>query len=149
MVLKELESNPEMHGKDWSKFLPSSKGASNPQKKERDLAKKKSKAEKKKKKQEAEKRDFEENLERMLPPKSKIDLQIESGEYFMNSNAKDRMKNHKKLQKQKAKMVENAKLKQKRYEAPEEAKRKKLDASKNAKNSEVPTAADLKSKMDP
>lgn len=103
MIKRELAQKPELANEDWSRFLP--------QFKKRNVARKKPKARKEKK------------VYTPFPPQqqpSKIDMQIESGEYFLgNREKKARLLNEKKeeqLAKQEIKELERAKD----YVAPEE-----------------------------
>ncbi|CAI5756868.1 unnamed protein product [Candida verbasci] len=103
MIKQELMKNPDLKEEDWSRFLPSFK--------KRNVARKNKKPIKEKK------------VYTPFPPQQqprKIDLQIESGEYFMGKKEKEL----KKLQNKREKQEENSELKRKEREkdlvAPEE-----------------------------
>lgn len=105
MIKQELQKNPELAHEDWSRFLPSFK--------KRNVARKKVS-----KKNKAEKKVYT-----PFPPAQqprKVDLQIESGEYFLGKREKEL----KKLQEKRAQQEENSELKRqeraKDYVAPEE-----------------------------
>lgn len=123
MIKQELSKKPELANEDWSRFLPSFK--------KRNVQRKKvSKKEKK--------------VYTPFPPQQqprKIDLQIESGEYFLNKA----QKKQKQLDEKKEKQLETVELKQqekqKDFEAPKEEeyenklKRKHEKDSKKSKKS--------------
>lgn len=88
MIKRELAKDPQLKDEDWDRFLPKFKRK--PQKK------KKRKVEEKKKK--------EYTPFPPLPQPSKVDLQLESGEYFMS----EENRRQKKVSKQMAEREENA-----------------------------------------
>jgi ribosomal RNA assembly protein len=61
------------------------------------------------------------------PPqeKSKVDLQIESGEYFLGKQAKERAAKEDRLEKQKEKKKEKLKEREQEFVAPKEDKKKR------------------------
>lgn len=144
MVLKELENNPEMQGKDWSQFLPKVTKTLPPQ---NSLVSKQQKKRAKKAKS-FHNKDKLLDLDAVMPQKSKIDLQIETGEYFMDNKEKDKKKMHSKKHKQaevsKAKKID----KESKYQAPEDVtKPKKKKSKKSAETTTTITADELKNKM--
>ncbi|KAI5969967.1 KRR1 [Candida margitis] len=110
MIKQELQKNPELAHEDWSRFLPSFK--------KRNVARKKVSKNKQGKGGAAEKKVYT-----PFPPAQqprKVDLQIESGEYFLGKREKEL----KKIQEKRAQQEENSELKRqeraKDYVAPEE-----------------------------
>mmetsp|Transcript_1458 Transcript_1458/g.4978 ORF Transcript_1458/g.4978 Transcript_1458/m.4978 type:complete len:190 (-) Transcript_1458:1372-1941(-) len=82
MVLRELENNPKMQNETWSAYLPEFKKKNH--KKGKKIIKKK--------------RNLQDELSHVFPEateKSKVDLQIESGEYFMDDKEKRQYRNAK------------------------------------------------------
>lgn len=105
MIKQELSKNPDLANEDWSRFLPSFK--------KRNVARKKA----------SKKKTTEKKVYTPFPPAQqprKIDLQIESGEYFMNKKEKEM----KKLKEKRSKQEEASEIKRqeraKEYVAPEE-----------------------------
>ncbi|CUM46233.1 uncharacterized protein AC631_00047 [Debaryomyces fabryi] len=105
MIKQELAKNPELAHEDWSRFLPMFR--------KRNVARKKSKKTDKK----------EKKVYTPFPPAQlprKVDLQIESGEYFLGKKEKEM----KKLQEKRDKQEEASEVKKqerlKDFEAPEE-----------------------------
>ena len=109
MIKRELAQKPELAEEDWSRFLP--------QFKKRNVARKKpkkSKADDEKKKK----------AYTPFPPSQqprKVDLQIESGEYFLSKTEKERRKQEEKKEKREAAKVEKDKERAKDFVAPKEA----------------------------
>jgi ribosomal RNA assembly protein len=106
MIKRELQKDPELAGESWDRFLPHFK--------KRNLSKRRvplKVADKSKK------------VYTPFPPpqeKSKVDLQIESGEYFLGKQAKERAAREERLNKQKEKKVEKVKEREKDFVAPKE-----------------------------
>lgn len=110
MIKKELSKRPELATENWSRFLP--------QFKKKSVARKKPKQVK-----DAEAKGKKEKVYTPFPPQQlprKVDLQIESGEYFLSKKEKK----VKELQEKKKKQDEMKEVKQqeraKDYVAPEE-----------------------------
>lgn len=104
MIKRELAQKPELADEDWSRFLP--------QFKKRNVARKKPKKVKEKK------------AYTPFPPAQqprKIDLEIESGEYFMRKADKERRKLEEKKEKRDAAKIEKDKERAKDFVAPKEA----------------------------
>lgn len=103
MIKRELAKKPEMANEDWSRFLP--------QFKKRNVARR------------APHKVREKKNYTPFPPAPqprKIDLQIESGEYFLSQKAKDEKKQEKKREERKKKKEEKAKERAKDFVAPKE-----------------------------
>lgn len=106
MIKRELAKDPELKNESWDRFLPHFK------------------------KKTLSKRhvphritDKTTKVYTPFPPpqeKSKIDLQIESGEYFLAKHAKDRAKEQEKREKQKEKKEEKERARAEAFVAPEE-----------------------------
>jgi ribosomal RNA assembly protein len=111
MIKRELQKDPELAGESWDRFLPHFK--------KRNLSKRRvpfKVADKSKK------------VYTPFPPpqeKSKVDLQIESGEYFLGKQAKERAAKEERLEKQREKKAEKLKEREKEFEAPKEDGEKK------------------------
>lgn len=111
MIKRELQKDPELAGESWERFLPHFK--------KRNLSKRRvpHKITDKSKK----------TYTPFPPPqeKSKVDLQIESGEYFLGKQAKERAAQEDRMEKQKEKKREKLKERAKEFEAPKEDGEKK------------------------
>ncbi|EDK39206.1 hypothetical protein PGUG_03304 [Meyerozyma guilliermondii ATCC 6260] len=118
MIKQELSKKPELANEDWSRFLPMFK--------KRNVARKKKAAPDKKK------------VYTPFPPAQtprKVDLQIESGEYFLGKREKKQNDLQKKRDKQEEVSEQKNKEKLRGYEAPEEQlhENKLLKKSKKSK----------------
>jgi len=113
MIKRELAKDPELAGESWDRFLPHFK--------KRNLQKRRvphNVTDKSKK------------VYTPFPPpqeKSKIDLQIESGEYFLGKQAKERALREERLEKQKEKKIEKKKEREQEFEAPKETSDKSME----------------------
>ena len=116
MIKRELAKDPELVNENWDRFLPHFK--------RRTLSKRRKPfkvADKSKK------------VYTPFPPpheKSKVDLQIESGEYFLGKHAKERAKKEDRLEKQKEKREEKQRKREQAFvppkeDAPEKKKKKR------------------------
>lgn len=111
MIKRELAKDPELAGESWDRFLPHFK--------KRNLSKRRVPM---------KVTDKSKKVRTPFPPpqeKSKVDLQIESGEYFLNKSAKERAVQEDRLERQKEKKVEKLAKREKEFEAPEEDGEKK------------------------
>lgn len=111
MIKRELQKDPELAGESWDRFLPHFK--------KRNLSKRRvpfKVADKSKK-----------TYTPFPPPqeKSKVDLQIESGEYFLGKQARERAVKEERLEKQREKKAEKLKEREKEFKAPTEDGEKK------------------------
>lgn len=106
MIKRELAKDPELANENWERFLPHFK--------RRTLSKRKKpfKATDKSKKP----------YTPFPPPqeRSKIDLQIESGEFFLGKHAKERAKKEERLERQKEKRDEKQKQRDQAFVPPQE-----------------------------
>jgi ribosomal RNA assembly protein len=117
MIKKELAKDPELVNESWDRFLPNFK--------KRSLSKRRvphNVTDKSKK-----------TYTPFPPPqeKSKVDLQIESGEYFLGKQAKERKVREDREAKMKEKMEEKRKERLAEYVAPEEDGEKKKKKRKH------------------
>lgn len=126
MIKRELMKDPELANENWERFLPHFK--------KRTLSKRK----KPFKVTDKSKKPYT-----PFPPpqeKSKIDLQIESGEYFLGKQAKERVVKEKREEKQREKQAEKKAARQKEFLPPQEkgmAKKEKKRKRKEEDGSEV------------
>lgn len=121
MIKRELAKDPELKDQNWERFLP--------QFKKRNLSKRR---------KPFNITDKSKKVYTPFPPpqeKSKIDLQIESGEYFLSKSAKERSVKEQREAQMVAKMEEKKRKRQADYEAPTENGDTKKK-SKKAKRSE-------------
>lgn len=108
MIKRELAKDPELAEENWDRFLPKFKKRNVKQKK---LKKKEKKP-----------------YTPFPPPQqpSKIDLQLESGEYFLSDQRKAAKKWHEKQEKQAEKTTENKRKREDAFIAPKELKKSEL-----------------------
>lgn len=122
MIRRELERKPELANEDWSKYLPQFKKNVKPKRKQ--VKKKVSAVQKKEKKPYTP---FPNPIE-----KSKVDLQLESGEYFLNEAQKKDKQMREIREKQRVKVQEREKERAQKFIAPEDreaAKKQKNDTT--------------------
>ena len=114
MIKRELAKDPELANENWERFLPHFK--------KRNLNKRR---------KPFKVTDKSKKVYTPFPPpqeKSKIDLQIESGEYFLNKQAKERQKREDREEKVREKTAERKRKREEAFEVPKEdgaAKKKK------------------------
>ena len=111
MIKRELQKDPELAGESWDRFLPHFK--------KRNLSKRRVPH---------KITDKSKRIYTPFPPpqeKSKIDLQIDSGEYFLGKQARLRAAEEDRLEKQKERKREKLKERAKEFEAPKEGSEKK------------------------
>ena len=127
MIKRELAKDPKLANEPWDRFLPKFKKQNVKSKKPAEPPKKK--------------------IYTPFPPPqqpSKLDLQLESGEYFLKPHEKKKSEMDKKLQAQAEHAVKREKEREKQFMAPEEPvpgeepriKRKKVDEEAPAKTEE-------------
>lgn len=117
MIRRELEKDPELKEESWDRFLPHFKN--------RNVQRKKQKAKK-----------FKPRTKDVFPPQPtprKEDLQMESGEYFLDQKEKEARQRVEKRQAQIAKSAENRRERAKEYEPPAASSK----AKKQKKESEA------------
>lgn len=111
MIKRELAKDPELSNENWDRFLPNFKKKS--------LSKRRTPF---------KVRDKSKKPYTPFPPPqepSKIDKQIESGEYFLAKEAKKRAARQEKLQKQRDKQAEKLKEREAAFMPPKEEGEKK------------------------
>ena len=129
MIKRELEKDPELATQSWDRFLPKFKKKNVQRKKPAKIGKK------------------ERPVFPPTQPMSKIDKQIESGEYFLSKEAKERKAAYDKLQKQKDTSTDNHKKRQAAFVAPKEDDKPARSKSSKAKEEDVDAiTASLKAK---
>lgn len=132
MIKRELAKDPTLKNESWDRFLP--------QFKKKTLSKRRTpfKVTEKSNK-----------VYTPFPPpqeKSKIDLQIESGEYFLAKQARERSKEHERLEKQKEKKEARQRQREQAFVPPKEAvaekskKRKAISEGEAHKSKKSKTA---------
>ena len=104
MIKRELAKKPELANEDWSRFLP--------------MFKKRNVARKKPKKIRKEKKVYTPFPPAQLP--RKVDLEIESGEYFLSKRQKEVKRLMERREKQAEKQIEKENERKKDYIAPKE-----------------------------
>ena len=124
MIKRELEKDPELKNQSWDRFLPKFKKKNVKRKKPEYVKEKKARS-----------------VFPLAQMPSKIDLQIESGEYFLSQEAKQMKKAQEKLEKQKEGIEKNKRRREEAFIAPkedlmreEDLKKKKKDKKKDKKD---------------
>lgn len=105
MIKKELSKNPDLAEEDWSRFLPSFKKRNVARKKQKTVAK------------------VEKKTYTPFPPQQaprKVDLEMETGEFFLGKNEKKFKELKEKRDKQEAVLEARKQERAKEYIAPEE-----------------------------
>lgn len=123
MIKRELAKDPELANENWDRFLPHFK--------KRNLSKRR---------KPFKVSDKSKKVYTPFPPpqeKSKVDLQIESGEYFLSQAAKERAKKERQQDVVREKTAERKRKREEAFEAPREEgevkrKRKKKTKEENA-----------------
>ncbi|KAI0482467.1 putative rRNA assembly protein Mis3 [Xylariaceae sp. FL0804] len=106
MIKRELAKDPELAEEDWSRFLPNYK--------KRNLSKRKTPF---------KVTDKSKKVYTPFPPapeRSKVDMQIEAGEYHIGKEAKKRIAQEERLEKQKVKKEEKKREREADFIAPQE-----------------------------
>lgn len=127
MIKRELAKDPTLVNESWDRFLPNFKKRHTSKRRVPHKVTDKSK-----------------KVYTPFPPpqeKSKVDLQIESGEYFLGKQAKERKEKERREEAMREKMEEKRKARAKEFEAPKEdvggkekkRKRKEEDSEKKKK----------------
>ncbi|KAK7427414.1 ribosomal RNA assembly protein krr1 [Neonectria magnoliae] len=117
MIKRELAKDPELANESWDRFLPNFKKKSLSQRRVPLNITDKSK-----------------KTYTPFPPapeKSKVDMQIESGEYFLGKDAKDRAAQNERREKQKSRKEEKSKEREAEFVPPEEGGRPKKKRKKS------------------
>jgi ribosomal RNA assembly protein len=120
MIKRELQKDPELAGESWDRFLPHFK--------KRNLSKRRVPL---------KVTDKSKKVYTPFPPpqeKSKVDLQIESGEYFLGKQARERAVQEERMEKQREKKAEKMKEREKEFTAPKEDGEKKEKKRKREKD---------------
>ena len=124
MIKRELAKDPELANENWERFLPHFK--------KRNLSKRR---------KPLKVTDKRKKVYTPFPPpqeKSKVDLQIESGEYFLTQAAKERTKKERRLEVGREKTAERKRRREEAFEAPrEDGEVKKKKRKKKAETVEA------------
>lgn len=107
MIKRELAKDPALANENWDRFLPNFKRKTLSKRRKPFKVTDKSK-----------------KAYTPFPPpqeKSKVDLQIESGEYFLGKQAKERAKKEERLERQKAKKEEKRMQRDQAFMPPKES----------------------------
>ena len=116
MIKRELAKDPNLKNESWDRFLPQFK-KKNPPKKKKTIIKKKEYT--------------------PFPPEQqprKVDLQIESGEYFLSEEAKKRKAKKQKSMEKKQVTAEKKKHREMEFVAPKEEVRSEKNASVDSRS---------------
>ncbi|KAJ5407867.1 hypothetical protein N7509_001750 [Penicillium cosmopolitanum] len=130
MIKRELAKDPTLANESWDRFLPNFK--------KRTLSKRRVPF---------QVTDKSKKVYTPFPPapeKSKVDLQIESGEYFLSKEAKDRAQKEEVVERQRLKRDEKMREREKDFIAPEET----LPADAEGKKKEKKDKKDKKEKKE-
>jgi len=137
MIMKELAKDPKLANEDWSRFLPTFKKKNVQRKKPMQAVIEKEKAKKNasttSSNNEEETQTKKKKVYTPFPPAqtpSKIDLQLDSGEYFLSERERKARKLAEKQNKSIQKSIERREERDKVFEAPS-AVVKKVDAKKD------------------
>lgn len=123
MIKRELQKDPELAGESWDRFLPHFK--------KRNLLKRRVPF---------KVTDKSKKIYTPFPPaqeKSKVDLQIESGEYFLGKQARERAIKEERVEKQKEKKQEKLKEREQEFRAPKEDGEKKEKKEKKKRKGDA------------
>ncbi|KAH0029964.1 eukaryotic type KH-domain (KH-domain type I), partial [Aureobasidium melanogenum] len=119
MIKRELAKDPELANENWDRFLPHFKKRNLSKRRVPHIVTDKSK-----------------KTYTPFPPaqeKSKVDLQIESGEYFLSKQAKERQEKQRREDAMREKMEEKRLARQQEYIAPDEPGEEKEKKEKKEK----------------
>ena len=124
MIKRELAKDPELANENWERFLPHFK--------KRNLSKRR---------KPLKVTDKRKKVYTPFPPpqeKSKVDLQIESGEFFLTQAARERTKNERRVEVGREKTAERKRRREEAFEAPrEDGEVKKKKRKKRAETVEA------------
>ena len=121
MIMKELAKDPKLANEDWSRFLPTFK--------KKNVQRKKPKLDEKQKEKMQKKKAYTPFPPAQLP--SKIDKQLDSGEYFLSERQRKAKKLAEKQEKSIQKSVERRMEREKQFEAPTKKKKDTTDTGKS------------------
>ena len=134
MIKRELMKDPELMSENWERFLPHFK--------RRTL----SKRHKPHKITDKSKKPYT-----PFPPpqeKSKVDLQIESGEYFLGKQARERAQKEERMEKMRERQTEKKREREKEFVPPKEDKERKEKKRKRREGEEEADGTKEKKKKD-
>lgn len=119
MIKRELAKDPELKHENWDRFLPRFK-KKNPKKKKKSSSK--------------EKKEY--TPFPPLPQPSKVDLQLESGEYFMNEDMRKRKRVAQQKAERKAKSEEKKAAREQAFVPPDEGEERSRKKARTATEDE-------------
>jgi ribosomal RNA assembly protein len=130
MIKKELAKDPALANEDWSRFLPNfTKKNTSKRRKPRVVSEKKAYT--------------------PFPPApvpSKVDLQLESGEYFINEAQRQAKRKQEKRSLAKERAQENRDAREAEYVPPQEDEGERHTAKRSARSEEAAAGEEVKSK---
>jgi ribosomal RNA assembly protein len=133
MIKRELAKDPELKDENWDRFLPHFKRRTLSKRRKPHVVSDKSK-----------------KVYTPFPPpqeKSKVDLQIESGEYFLGKQAKEREEKERRQEKMREKMEMKRKEREQEFEPPKEDGLGKVKKRKKKENGEKEEKRKKKAKV--
>jgi ribosomal RNA assembly protein len=133
MIRRELAKDPNLAGQDWSRFLPEFKPKNSKKTKQTTKDGEGAAARVKAKKEKKPYTPFP-----PLPQPSKIDLQLESGEYFLSKAQKEQARQEERISKQKAAKEEREKKRASLYQPPQVSALVRILANQSLRNLRVP-----------
>lgn len=122
MIKKELAKDPDLKNESWDRFLPQFKARNLSRRRKPFIV-----------------TDKKNKVYTPFPPpqeKSKVDLQIESGEYFLKKSERERRGKEVREDKMRAKMEEKRKEREKDLVAPDEDGEKKAKKKRKSEDGE-------------
>lgn len=129
MIKRELAKDETLKNENWDRFLPKFK---------RKNVKKRTKGIKEaRKKKQKEYTPFP-----PMPQASKVDMQLESGEYFMNEDSRKRKRTRERKEKQDNKEVERKARREKAFVAPDESKSGEKSRNENEDEEDISALAE-------
>ena len=131
MIMKELAKDPKLAEEDWSRFLPTFKKKNVQRRKPRQVQMEAEKARAAAAEGDASGGAAKKNKKKTYTPfppaqqPSKVDMQLDSGEYFLNERARKAKKLAEKREKSQAKSRERREAREREFEAPPPSSSKK------------------------
>jgi ribosomal RNA assembly protein len=146
MIQRELAKDPKLKDEDWSRFLPTFQKKNVPRRKPQQVLKEKAKAQEQSQAQQSERSGTnEDNTQKKnkgaakkksytpFPPAqtpSKVDMQLESGEYFLSERARKAKKLAEKKEQSVVRAQEKKMAREAEFEAPAETSQKRKNKRK-------------------
>ena len=124
MIMKELAKDPKLAEEDWSRFLPTFKKKNVQRRKPRQVQMEAEKAKAAAADRDASSSSAKKNKKKTYTPfppaqqPSRVDMQLDSGEYFLNERARKAKKLAEKRERSQAKSRERRDAREREFEAP-------------------------------